>query len=144
MRFVRINFASHLPSSMYKKIRNLLPQPLWFLTITASIILALFLVSRIGMVVYNAPNYQVENFAVLSRAFFLGMWFDFIVACWLLIPPFAVLAYCYYKEKKDERIFRGIRIYSSLAIVLVLLAIGVDIPYFNFFLSLYACSFLKE
>lgn len=112
-----------------------MPQPLWFLTITASIILALFLVSRIGMVVYNAPNYQVENFAVLSRAFFLGMWFDFIVACWLLFPPFAVLAYCYYKEKKDERIFRGIRIYSSLAIVLVLLAIGVDIPYFNFFNS---------
>ena len=120
---------------MYKRIRNLLPQPLWFLTITASIIVVLFLVSRIGMVAYNAPNYQVENFAVLSRAFFLGMWFDFIVACWLLFPPFAVLAYCYYFKKKDDRIFRIIRIYCSLAIVLVLFAIGVDIPYFNFFNS---------
>ena len=120
---------------MYKKIRNLLPQPLWFLTIAASIILALFLVSRIGMVVYNSPNYQVDNLAVLSRAFFIGMWFDFIVACWLLFPPFALLTFCYYRNLNDERVFRGIRIYSSLAIVLVLFAIGVDIPYFNFFNS---------
>ncbi|MFZ4542753.1 MAG: LTA synthase family protein [Saprospiraceae bacterium] len=120
---------------MYRRIRNLLPQPLWFLSIAAWIILGLFLASRIGMVAYNAANYHVSDWVILVRAFLLGMWFDFIVACYMLFPPFAVLAYCYYLNLNNEKLFRLVRIYCSFIIVIVVFAIGVDIPYFNFFNS---------
>lgn len=120
---------------MFDKIRKLLPQPLLFLGIIALILLGLFLISRVGMVFYNAANYKVTSIFQLSQAFLIGIWFDIIVVCWLLCLPFIVLTYCYYKKLYHPKIFRWIRIYCAVIIVLVLLAIGIDIPYYNFFNS---------
>ena len=120
---------------MFNQLRKILPQPLLFLAAIAVILLGIFLVSRIGMVFYNASNYHINNYFKLFQAFFIGMWFDTIVACWMLFLPFIVLTICHYKKNKNEKIFRIVRIYCAIMIVLALLAIGVDIPYYNFFNS---------
>jgi hypothetical protein len=117
------------------RLRTALPQPLLFLIAIAAILLALFLISRVGMVLYNATNYKVSSTTALLKAFFIGMWFDIIVSCWLLFFPLLVLGYCHIRHIRNEKIFRGVRIFCAVVIVAALLAIGIDIPYFNFFNS---------
>ncbi len=120
---------------MFDKFRKILPQPLLFLTAIAAILLSIFLISRIGMVFYNAANYKITSIFILFKAFLIGIWFDTIVVCFMLCFPFIILTYCYYKEIVNEKILRGTRIYCAIMILLALLAIGIDIPYYNFFNS---------
>lgn len=117
------------------RLRTAIPQPLLFLIAISAILLALFLVSRIGMVMYNATNYKISSVSALLKAFFIGMWFDIIVSCWLLFFPLIILGYCYIRHIRNEKVFRGVRIFCAVVIVMALLAIGIDIPYFNFFNS---------
>jgi phosphoglycerol transferase MdoB-like AlkP superfamily enzyme len=120
---------------MYKRLRNYLPQPHLFLLTIFFILLGIFFIARVGMVVYNATNYHVSSYWHLTRAFLMGMRYDAIVACWMLSLPFFVLSFLKYKKIENVKINRGIRVYAVLMIVLALLAVGIDIPYYNFFNS---------
>lgn len=117
------------------RFRTAIPQPLLFLGAIATVLLVLFMVSRIGMVFYNAANYKISSVTTLLKAFFIGIWFDIIVSCWLLFLPLIVLGFCHIRNIRNEKIFRGVRIFCAVVIVAALLAIGIDIPYFNFFNS---------
>lgn len=142
---------------MYQQLRRYLPQPHLFLTTIAAILIGIFLISRIGMVIYNASNYSINSYVKLFEAFAFGIWFDIIVSCWLLLLPFLVLSFCYFKNIKNEKVHLGVRIYCAIMIVVALLAVGIDMPYYKFFNSrlnvaavprienlFYALSFLSK
>jgi phosphoglycerol transferase MdoB-like AlkP superfamily enzyme len=120
---------------MLSRLKKILPPPLLFLTMVAMLLIAIFLVSRVGMVFYNASSYQISSYFRLFEAFILGIWFDIIVSAWLLFIPFLVLTYNHYKNINNEKINRAIRIYCTLIIIIALLAVGIDMPYYKFFNS---------
>ena len=68
-----------------------------------------------------------------ATAFFNGVWFDNVIACYLMIVPLAVLlaAACFGRYERGWR--KGVSIWFSILYPISFLISASNIPYFAFF-----------
>lgn len=115
--------------------RKLIPSYLRFLVSVHLILMAIYSVFRLVMLVYNKPAYffDMEQSISLRKAFQIGLWFDISVASYAMLPPYLLLTWVYFKDIRPERVFKYVRIYSAVVIIVSLVICAADVPYFRYF-----------
>ena len=115
--------------------RKIIPSYLRFLVSVHLILLAIYSVFRLVMLAYNRPAYffDMERTISLKKAFQIGFWFDVTVASYAMLPPYLVLTWIYFSKSRPIRLFRYVRIYSAIVILVSLIICAADVPYFRYF-----------
>lgn len=101
-------------------------------------IAALFLFFMFRFILFLSVDYQFPesvqgNIALQSIAFIRGLWFDNVIACYILLLPLAVLwiaAICNYTSRW---LFKSIACYFTLFYSLSFIIAAANIPYFCYF-----------
>lgn len=97
------------------------------------IILSIF---RFILFVENQHNISVDiasNIPLQSIAFIRGLWFDNVVACYILILPLAVVSIASLFNYYGKRLYLGINIFFITLYTLAFAIAAANIPYFNYF-----------
>ncbi|MEO6758760.1 MAG: sulfatase-like hydrolase/transferase [Saprospiraceae bacterium] len=117
--------------------RQLVPAHLRFLVTVHLILLGIFSLFRYVTLLYNRPTYlfQMDHTLPLGEAFRIGFWFDIMVASYALLLPYLLLTVTFVRPGEHLRLFRFVRFYCGLAILVSLIICAADVPYFNFFNS---------
>lgn len=117
--------------------RRHVPAHLRFLIVVHVMLLSLFSLFRWITLIYNRPAYfsSAERTLSVWEAFRIGFWFDVTVASYALLLPYILLTAAFIWPRSDERLFRIIRFYCGMALLVSLIICAADVPYFNFFNS---------
>jgi phosphoglycerol transferase MdoB-like AlkP superfamily enzyme len=122
---------------MLKTLRFGIPSHLRFLLAVHVLLLAVYSGFRYVMLVYNRPPdfYALERSMTVRQAFKVGIWFDITVANYVLLVPYLLLTYAYFRPIQAERIYRWVRIWCGLAILFSMIICAADVPYFQYYNS---------
>lgn len=101
-------------------------------------IVALLFFFLFRLVLFTSIDYQFppdiqNNFLMQATAFIKGLWFDNVIACYILLLPLVILwitALCNYHSKW---VFRFISIFFILFYSLSFIISAANIPYFSYF-----------
>ena len=101
-------------------------------------IVALLFFFLFRLVLFTSIDYQFppdiqNNFLMQATAFIKGLWFDNVIACYILLLPLVILwitAFCNYHSKW---VFRFISIFFILFYSLSFIISAANIPYFSYF-----------
>ena len=101
-------------------------------------IVALLFFFLFRLVLFTSIDYQFppdiqNNFLMQDTAFIKGLWFDNVIACYILLLPLVILwitALCNYHSKW---VFRFISIFFILFYSLSFIISAANIPYFSYF-----------
>jgi len=117
--------------------RHLVPAHLRFLVAVHLILLGIYSLFRYVTLLYNRPSYlfQMDHTLPVGEAFRIGFWFDVTVASYALLIPYLLLTVTFVRPGTYARLFRVVRFYCGLAILVSLIICAADVPYFNFFNS---------
>ncbi len=117
--------------------RQLVPAHLRFLITVHLILLGIYSLFRYVTLLYNRPSYlfQMDHTLPVGEAFRIGFWFDITVASYALLLPYLLLTITFIYPGAYQRLFRVVRFYCGLAILVSLIICAADVPYFNFFNS---------
>lgn len=66
---------------------------------------------------------------------YLGLRFDIIASCYILLLPFILFTFSYFFEKTKPAVYRFVSIYLKVVLVVAFLICSADIPFFAFFNS---------
>ena len=117
--------------------RQFIPAHLRFLVTVHLFLLGIYSLFRYVTLLYNRPSYlfQMDHTLPVGEAFRIGFWFDITVASYALLLPYLLLTLTFVRPGNYERLFRAVRFYCGLAILVSLIICAADVPYFNFFNS---------
>lgn len=117
--------------------RRLVPAYLRFLVAIHVILLAIYSMFRYVTLAYNRPSYFFAADRSLSvwRAFEIGFRFDVTVACYALLLPYLLLTAAFIWKINSPGLYKFVRFYCGMAIMVSLIICAADVPYFNFFNS---------
>ena len=118
-------------------IRRWIPSHIRYLLSVHLMLMVIFSLFRYIMLVYNKPTYffDMERSISLRKAFQIGLWFDLTIASYAMILPYLVLTYTYIRKKEPERVFKYVRWYSAIVILVSLIICAADVPYFKYYNS---------
>jgi phosphoglycerol transferase MdoB-like AlkP superfamily enzyme len=122
-----------------------LPPYVLFLGCIFCVTLALYSLFRLATLFYNRPyiSFLHKPDTEILSAFWIGLRFDSMVACFAILVPFLVLTAAYFMPNKGGEKFRlrqmrshhYVRIYFVVAILIAFMICAADLPYFQFFNS---------
>ncbi len=117
--------------------RQLVPAHLRFLVTVHLMLLSIYSLFRYVTLLYNRPSYlfQMDHTLPIGEAFRIGFWFDITVASYALLLPYLLLTITFVRPGEHPRLFKVVRFYCGLAILVSLIICAADVPYFNFFNS---------
>lgn len=104
--------------------------------VTALVILTLFRVLLWASVRPQLPDNIRDDFGLQLTAFVRGIWFDNVIACYVLILPLTVLCISALFRYYGKPLFRFIIYYLGVLYGIVFLAAAANIPYFLYFTKL--------
>lgn len=108
---------------------------LFIIHIVALLFFFLFRLVLFTSIDYQFPPDIQNNFLMQATAFIKGLWFDNVIACYILLLPLVILwitALCNYHSKW---VFRFISIFFILFYSLSFIISAANIPYFSYFLK---------
>ena len=106
---------------------------LFIIHIVALLFFFLFRLVLFTSIDYQFPPDIQNNFLMQATAFIKGLWFDNVIACYILLLPLVILwitALCNYHSKW---VFRFISIFFILFYSLSFIISAANIPYFSYF-----------
>lgn len=117
--------------------RRVVPAHLRFLIVVHLLLLGIFSLFRWVTLAYNRPAYfsSAERSLSVWEAFRIGFQFDVTVASYALLLPYLLLTAEFIWPRSNERLFRIIRFYCGMVLLVSLIICAADVPYFNFFNS---------
>jgi phosphoglycerol transferase MdoB-like AlkP superfamily enzyme len=120
---------------MFSHIRSKIPAHLRFLLAVHVLLLVIYSAFRYLMLAYNRPSYffDMERSMTLRQAFKVGFWFDITVASYALLIPYVLLSVAYFYPKYAERLYRWVRFWCGLAILVSVIICAADVPYFKYY-----------
>lgn len=101
--------------------------------VTALIILTLFRVLFWVAVRSQVPDELRADASVRLQAFLHGLWFDNVIACYVLVLPLVVLCISALLDYYGKGLFRFINYYMVVMYSLVFMLAAANIPYFLYF-----------
>ncbi len=101
--------------------------------ITALVILTLFRVLLWTNARHQLPDNIREDFGLQLTAFIRGVWFDNVIACYVLILPLTLLCISSLFNYYGKPLFRFIICYLCVLYSIVFLIAAANIPYFLYF-----------
>lgn len=104
--------------------------------ITALLFLSLFRIAFFFQAGYHLP--ASENAVPISvwPAFLRGLWFDNVIACYILLLPLAAVSICTLFNYYGKALWTGIRLFFGLLYGITLLVTAANIPYFRYFFKI--------
>jgi hypothetical protein len=117
---------------MMKKKRNdaFLLTVTWLLGIH---VCGLAVLSLFRAVQYISLSSMVANEAPVAPAFVRGVWFDNVVACYLMVIPLAVVLIAAALGCYSRALRRGASVWFAILYPLLFMASAANIPYFAYF-----------
>ena len=82
---------------------------------------------------YEFPLTIQHEYLLQSRSFLYGLWFDNVIACYVLLPPLAVLWISALLNWLPRALFRATAIFFSIFYGLASFVAAANIPYFAYF-----------
>ena len=100
--------------------------------IVGLLILSLF---RLILFCRGLDNLGDESGAYLlqSVAFLRGLWFDNVVACYILLLPLVLLSVAAWFNYYGARLYRGVTVFLGVMYAITFAISASDIPYFEYF-----------
>jgi phosphoglycerol transferase MdoB-like AlkP superfamily enzyme len=122
---------------MFKSLRLGLAPHFRFLLAVHGLLLVIYSTFRYVMLAYNRPTYfsDMERSMSLPKAFRIGFGFDVTVASYALLVPYVLLTYAYFRPHHAERLYRWVRVWCGVAILVSLIICAADVPYFKYYNS---------
>lgn len=105
---------------------------LFSIHIAGLLILSLF---RLILFLRGTANLGDESgeYLLQSGAFLRGLWFDNVVACYILVLPLAIASISAWFGYYGARLYRGLTIFLGIMYGIVFAISASDIPYFEYF-----------
>lgn len=101
--------------------------------VTALVILTLFRVLFWVAVRSQVPDELRADASVRFQAFLHGLWFDNVIACYVLVLPLVVLCISALVDYYGKGLFRFINYYMVVMYSIVFMLAAANIPYFLYF-----------
>ncbi|MBI5326029.1 MAG: sulfatase-like hydrolase/transferase [Ignavibacteriae bacterium] len=76
-----------------------------------------------------------ENYLLILQAFIMGLRFDTVISCYILVLPFLILSVMFIINRKNQIIEEFTFYYILLSFSIAFFLCAVDIPFFNQFFS---------
>ena len=74
-----------------------------------------------------------SNWSLYATAFVRGLWFDNVIACYVMIVPLAVVTIAGLFDRYPKGLFRGISLFFGFCYTGIFMGITANIPYFTYF-----------
>lgn len=105
-----------------------------FLYLLSVHVAALVLLSALRLVLYIVMSEQVgPEAASVWPAFLRGVWFDNVVACYVMLPALVAALVATAVGYFRRPLLRGLNVWFGVAYSLVLMCSAANIPYFAYF-----------
>jgi phosphoglycerol transferase MdoB-like AlkP superfamily enzyme len=114
-----------------------LPPYALFLAGLLVVTMVLYSLFRLATLLYNRPSFSLTKPADMEilSAFLIGLRFDLLVTCMVLLIPFLVLTWSYFFTLRENLVHRLTRIFFVIAVLIAFAICAADLPYFHFFNS---------
>ena len=104
--------------------------------VVALIVFFLFRVALYHSVDYEFPPTIDKDFALKSIAFVRGLWFDNVIACYILLLPLVTLWIAALCHHTSRLLFRSVAGFFTLFYSLAFAVTAANIPYFGYFFKI--------
>ena len=101
--------------------------------LTALLFFTLFRAALFFSTDYRFPADVAGDYALQGMAFLRGLWFDNVIACYLLILPLAVFWIAGWFNYTARWLYRSSAIFFGVFYALCFIICAADIPYFDYF-----------
>jgi|GEM_PF-130423 len=115
------------------KVKAVIPPYIFFMASLYVVQMLIFQVFRFVFFYSNYDKIDPASFKYLELVLYFGFRFDTIVTCSILLVPFVILTIDYFFEWNRRWIYRLIKIYLRVLLILTFLICSADIPFFSFF-----------
>ncbi|MBE6208023.1 MAG: LTA synthase family protein [Rikenellaceae bacterium] len=105
------------------------------LHVAALVIGALFRLALFLLTSYELPE-AARNISLIATAFVKGVWFDNVIACYLLALPLIVFWIASLFNYSARWLYRAVALWFSLLYGLVFVISAANIPYFEYFFKI--------
>lgn len=116
-------------------MKRFIPSYLIYLISLLLIQTAIFQSFRFVFLWINFEKIDPDSFKFFKLMLYLGLRFDIIASCYILLLPFILFTFSYFFEKTKPAVYRFVSIYLKVVLVVAFLICSADIPFFAFFNS---------
>ena len=100
------------------------------------IALVIFFIFRISLFLSIGYEFPEEiGFTTKSIAFIKGLWFDNVIACYIMVMPLAIMCIANQFKKIPKAIFNTCTIFLGILFPITFLVSAANIPYFDYFFN---------
>lgn len=99
-------------------------------------VIALAIMSLLRMVTFLAVPYELPSpitWGIVAKAFLIGVWFDNVIACYIMILPVAAVTILALFNYQNRRVAKIILAYIYVLFTVAFFIAIVNIPYFSYF-----------